>query len=547
MQFEYTYAGSTSVANTPDRTTMSFAPDVTRGPTYFRGELQQSVPFREAISALHQVVVSDLRWKPKDKTEYKAWAERQLEVDWQAVAGEQAEVTAKIRALYDELHTIDARHAARMKPYWEARNRFRAWVALMEHDLLWLFDPVITVHPDEVFFECFSKDESSYARLGAGFEVFKNVGEFSCGTTNVDYSRALYDEFQRVRSYKTTTLDVDPSGFEVETAGSAAHKEVKIDLPDSWVRGFLQVNSAMALPTVSFELDPMDLHNICFVLERHRETTGPRSMRYHLDPGEPVRIVFEPWGIEVSCPRSRYTGATSETIRVWGRRRLLTLERLVPVARSVTVHLLGTGMPSFYVVDLGDMSFTLGLSGWTANDWASAASFELLAPRATVDKATASRVFDGLRETLYESPDALAARLGLDRSAVLAALGEYTQAGRAMFDLNKRVYRHRELSREPLPIDALRFASPREQSASQIVAAGGVAIVERTRDAAGTLSVLGAVGEGGRSFSATLTTDTDERILRADCTCNWHQQNGLRKGPCEHILALRLAHARNAV
>ena len=47
---------------------------------------------------------------------------------------------------------------------------------------------------------------------------------------------------------------------------------MKIDLPDSWVRGFLQVNSAMALPAQSFDLHPMDVYNACFVLRRRKET-----------------------------------------------------------------------------------------------------------------------------------------------------------------------------------------------------------------------------------------------------------------------------------
>ena len=59
----------------------------------------------------------------------------------------------------------------------------------------------------------------------------------------------------------------------------------------------------------------------------------------------------------------------AQEIRVWGRRRLHVLERLIPIAKKFTVYLLGNGMPSFYVADLGPMSFTLGLSGWTANDW----------------------------------------------------------------------------------------------------------------------------------------------------------------------------------
>ena len=70
---------------------------------------------------------------------------------------------------------------------------------------------------------------------------------------------------------------------------------------------------------------------------------------------------------------------------------------------------------------------------------------------------------------IWPRPDALADRLGLDRAVVLGALSAYTQAGRAIFDLNKGVYRVRELSREPLPMDALRFANLREESATRFV------------------------------------------------------------------------------
>ena len=77
MLFEHTYRGSSAVNSTADRTRMSFAPDVTREPTFFTGRLRRRIEFREAISALHDVVVSDLRFKPKDKTAYKEWAARQ--------------------------------------------------------------------------------------------------------------------------------------------------------------------------------------------------------------------------------------------------------------------------------------------------------------------------------------------------------------------------------------------------------------------------------------------------------------------------------------
>jgi hypothetical protein len=548
MEFNYAYGSDSSVRNSASGTKMSFAPDTLRQPTFFSGELRQGVAFREAISALHDVVVSDLRWHPKDKTAYKEWAARQEQLALAQAVIQRREVAEQLARVQAELEELRKRSEQRSKPFLAARKTYFDYLFQRDKDAWFVLDPVITVHPDEVFFECFSQDESSYGRLSVGFDVFKNVQEFACGTTNIDYSAALYDEFQKIRSYKTTRFEVDPSGFEVKTTGESAYKEVKIDLPDAWVRGFLQVSSAMALPALNFVLHPLDVHNICFVLRRHREIKGPRSLRYRLEPGRPVQVVFDPWNYVVDCPRSLYEGDERTEVRVWGRRRLPILERLIPVARYFRVYLLGMGMPSFYLANLGDLTFTLGLSGWTTNDWSSSGNFDLLAPRKAVDDVTKQRVFAALKESWAEAPEALAHRLDLDTSVVLGALAAYTQAGRAMWDLNKRVYRVRELSREPLPMEKLRFANEREEAATQLLAERAVHVTEAfdLGDAVGGGTHLkGSVKKHGTgSFELWLQLDTDERIVDAGCTCNFFQQNRLRKGPCEHVLALRLQHSR---
>jgi hypothetical protein len=315
MEFNYSYKNSSNISSKGDRTQMSFAPDVTRTPTFFRGELRQNIAFREAISALHDVVISDLRFKPKDKTAYKEWAAQRNDIDWQLIATQRQTVTDRLRELDAELTELRHRSSDRSKEYHQSVRRYFDYLYQKDRDAWFVLDPVITVHPDEVFFECFSQDESSYGRLGASYEVFKNVGDFACGTTNVDYSAALYDEFQKIRTYKPTVFEVDPSGFEVQTTGSMAYKEVKIDLPDSWVRGFLQVNSAMSLPAIQFDLHPMDIYNLCFVLRRRKEKQGPRSMRYILKPGEPVQVIFEPWNLEVVCDRSLKLGGVARRSR----------------------------------------------------------------------------------------------------------------------------------------------------------------------------------------------------------------------------------------
>jgi hypothetical protein len=543
MEFDYSYKGSSEINSTSSSTEMNFVPDASREPTYFIAELRQKIEFREAISALHDVVVSDLRFKPKDKTAYKEWAAQREQIDWQEVAARKADVQAKIQPLQAELSELYKKQSKRWSPFYDARSRYYKYLYERDKDLWFVLDPVISVHPDEVFFECFSEDESSYGRLGANYDVFENVKEFACGTTNIDYSDSLYQEFQKIRTYKTTKFEIDPSGFEVKTTHEDSFKEVKIDLPDSWVRGFLQVSSAMSLPTTSFDLHPLDVHNICFVLRRRKEKESPRSMRYVLKPNEPIKIIFEPWNVEITCARSIYHGTDAQDIRVWGRRRLLILERLIPIAKKFTVHLLGTGLPSFYIADLGDLNFTLGLSGWTANDWSKAGNFDLLAPRADVDNTTKQHIFNSLKQKWGESPDDLAKRLQLDKATVLGALGAYTQAGRAIYDLNKGVYRVRELTRDPLPMDKLRFANEREEAATRFLVQKAVTFSQREAKQDGIFELAGTVKDKEKYFAVSMQIDSDQRMTNPKCTCNFFLMNKMFKGPCEHLLALRMANS----
>jgi hypothetical protein len=541
MLFNYRYGGNTTVSSNATSTSMSFAPDTLRDATFFVGKLNRRVAFREAISALHDVVISDQRFKPKDKTAYKEWAAQQ-EAIWlsEYMAGYDKTVASqRMETIRHELQAIRDERQQVFSPYYKARSAYFNYLYHKDRDTWIVLDPVITIHPDELFFECFSQDESTYGKLGANYNVFKEVNEFKCGTTNIDYSATLYNEFQKIRNYKETDFKIDPSGFEIQTSQEELYKEVKIDLPDSWVRGFLQVSSAMTLPSVSFDLHPLDVYNFCLLLRRFKEKKGPRSIRYILKPGQPVKAIFEPWDKEIICSRSIYTGSSEHEIRVWGRRRLLILERLIPVAQKFTVHLIGTGLPSFYVADMGDMNFTLGLSGWTANDWSRAGNFDLLAPRSEVDIDAKQKVFAALKKTWTSDAETLAKETGLDSATVTNALTAYTQAGRVIYDINKNVYRARELSREPLPAEKLRFASAQEEAASALLNESTIKYKKETVGEGYTLS--GSIKTRKRSFNPELTIDKDERIIGGNCDCSFYVQNKLYKGPCEHMLALRLS------
>jgi hypothetical protein len=538
MEFQHRYFGETTAATSAKASEFSFAPDTLREPTFFVGEVADHLPFREAISALHHVVVSDMRFQPKDRTAYFEWLKGHEQQLLTEALTQQQGIKQRLDVLRGELNEISKSMSKIMDPFYKARKKYFDWIYTQNRDAWIVLDPVITVHPDEIFFECFSRDESTYGRLSCDHETFKRIGEISYGTTNVDYSHALYGEFQKIRSYRTTSLAIDPKGFDVKTTGEELYREEKIDLPDSWVRGFLQVSSAMALPAHVVELDPMDMHAILQRLAQRKERHGPRSLRFILEPDKPVKVLIEPWNEMLEFRRSPYRGKTGAEIRMWGRRRLAILARALPLAKSVRLHLLGTGLPSFAVVDYGGLRFTLGMSGWTSNDWSRAGQFDLLAPRQQVDEATAQLVFDALKTRHSASVGILAGAAGVESGLAAAALTAYTQAGRVMYDLDKQVFRLRELAREPLPMGALRFASPQEGKADRFIAAKLVTIGEVSeRD--GRRIIEGEVVDNAKTMKPRIVLDGDDRLVEARCDCYYYGHNKLMRGPCEHMLALR--------
>ncbi len=575
MRFEHRYYGASRVENTASQTAMSFAPDTLRAPTHFVAELNRHLPFREAISALHDVVVSDLRTLPKDRGTYFAWLKEQEAAMLAEFMTRESDVRGRVAELETELSALRKNKDETMRPFYTARKRYFDYLYEQNRDAWIVLDPVISVHPDRIFFECFSRDESTYANLSCSHNVFDRIGEFACGTTNIDYSAGLYEEFQKIRDYKTTRLTVEPGGFEVRTADDPGFVEQKIDLPDSWVRGFLQVGSAMGLsvglPAHTFHLHPMDVHNICFLLRRARERVGPRSIRFLLEPGKPVRLLFEPWNRELVCRRSIFPGTQAAEVRLWGRRRLLTLERLIAVTERFTVHLLGNGLPSFWIAEMPDMQYTLGLSGWTANDWSRGGQFDLLAPRSAIAAEDSARVLEALRARWFAGREELTAATGLSAATVTGALTLFAQAGRVIYDLANGVYRLRELTAEPLPLAQLRFANEREEEAARLLANGGLekalqgmkeipeAVLEAHGEAGvqesaqerlretGACTIDGTVADGKRRFAVHLRIDNDERLTDGSCQCDFFIRNRMHRGPCAHMLALRMARSAQMV
>ena len=105
----------------------------------------------------------------------------------------------------------------------------------------------------------------------------------------------------------------------------------------------------------------------------------------------------------------------------------------------------------------------------------------------------------------------------------------------------------RPLLATPPPVDALRYASPREAAAHRLLAEPGAVTLTKVHDqGADGRSIEGQIvdGKAHRTFYPTFTIDREGRTSAASCTCAAFRRAGIKEGPCEHMIALRVQLAR---
>ncbi len=551
MQLTQAYARPSAANYSAEGMKFSLSAEAHRPGVALQAIVRDSLAYARVMLALHEVVSADLRFHEKDHTAYQEWVQARYLEELEAERGEQmravpgkreelakwkkqsAPLEKRAREIETELYSN--------RDYWGALTKY--WRYLREKNpALWmLLDPVVSVHPDGVIFEVFSQDESSYGRVTVPIEKLETLGETVFGTTNVDFSQRLADELKRVRDYRPAWLEVGAHGVSLGTSAGAQF-EKKIDLPPSWVRGFLQVQSAAALPAVDVKLSSGTVAEILYALRERREKGSPRSLRFRLAPGEKPVIVIDPWNIEVRETQHVWNGEAAQEIRIWGRRRLVVIESLLPHAQSVGVKLLGTGMPSYWSVELQTHRFDLGLSGWTENDWSGAARFDLLAAVNEPSQGDIEQAATRLEKELRLSPEQLAAGSDLSRTNATAALQQLCREGRAMFDIATGAYRWRQLLPIPAPPgeEDKKMASAKRWIKENNVRCAPLRRVPEflQRFADKGLALFEAhVKTLGGNFEATIGLDADGRASFAQCTCSDFKRNKMRQGPCAHILA----------
>ena len=543
-----TYTGQYTASQTaasPTSSSVSFGADVSQAPVYLNVEVVPGQAFARLMLALGRVVRMRDTAVKKDHSAYQEWVQGQYlkELD-----GEMAANAGRIQGLIEKRKDQEKQVEAlqkRLAPYrktisayedsvWKARSQFWQWLLTHDREAWYVLDPIVSVQPDATFFEAFSLDESTYARVSLPHTATRSKQEAVLGTTNIDFGVGLERELARTRSYRPLQLSVGADAVSLDT-GVSSTVEKKIDLPESWVKGLVEVQAALSLAPVELRLRASAFADVLARLDAQREREGPRALVFELEPGRAARVVVQPWGDEYVVGSEPFNGSQPRSIKVWGRRRLRVLRELLPLATELTVRLVDSGMPSFWSIELEGINLTIGISGWTAQDWAGRARFSAFTPAAGNDDEAIKQTAELLKRKHCLSVGELAGVLNRSPGEARGVLQRLCLAGSAMFDPQRQVYRWRALFPN-LQLDEKQSAGLEERKGVDLYRSDAVELQSDTITSEGRQLDASVSG-----CSPMLRRDVDGRINYAQCDCSHFKHNKLRQGPCRHIVALSLA------
>ena len=366
-------------------------------------------------------------------------------------------------------------------------------------------DPVVTSTAEGLRFEAFSVCCGVHVRLDVLADGL-DAQYTATGVTNVDVNPPLREALAGLRAREPLHMRVGSDELAVTTLDGSV-SEARVPLPVRWCRGFAEAQFLSAGMVLRHEMD---------VAAARRFVQGlPRSSS--------VRTVL--WATPgVGVVRLASTPGPG-TVCLAGPERLRVIEPLLPFATGLygfagEADRSSLPMASGWVLGLPGARLTVTLSPEKARGFSGEGAVLVgLAGDCVEDDA------DLVSAMLAFEPridiDHLSRETALPAQRVADALGVLACSGQVGYDLAGASYFHRPL---PLSGAALAVMNPRLGNAEALLAANAV---EHQLD--GYL-----VHSGGAEYRVVLG-EPDR------CTCPWWVKYRGTRGPCKHVLAVRLS------
>ena len=373
-------------------------------------------------------------------------------------------------------------------------------------------DPILSAQGDILRAECFSACNGVYARM----DLFQSAldGEILYGTTNVDIGSNLRKSLFNVKQGDRLKFRIGDDGWKAlhskNLDGSVLtdiHIQRPVKMPDRWIRAL--GNCAMLHQNMKYKF--------------HVEGMQAKSFIAMLPPvtGKEKSGWLTPTKTGVML-KSR---EEKNSVYISGLHRLSALKKIMSNVNSIFFYAPENGEP-------GQMMIEVCMTGANITLSLTAKSYEGYSGEgALLDSLSTPKILecaDKIDNILnFESRldiDKISKTIGIVKNDMNDAMELLAVSGKLGFDVREKSFFHRELPDDP---DRVLKDNPRLVGAKKLV-----------EDTEYIDDNIWHVKSGDTTYRVIYPTD--ENLENAKCTCTWYLKHQNSRGPCKHILAVKL-------
>ena len=373
-------------------------------------------------------------------------------------------------------------------------------------------DPILSAQGDILRAECFSACNGVYARM----DLFQSAldGEILYGTTNVDIGSNLRKSLFNVKQGDRLKFRIGDDGWKAlhskNLDGSMLtdiHIQRPVKMPDRWVRAL--GNCAMLHQNMEYKFHIEGMQAKSFIAMLPAATGKERSG--WLTPTK-TGVMLKP-------------KEEKNSVYISGLHRLSALKRIMSNVNAVYFYAPNDGEP-------GQMMIEVCMTGANITLSLTAKSYEGYSGEgALLDSLSTPKILecaDKIDNILnFESRldiDKISKSIGIVKNDMNDAMELLAVSGKLGFDVRDRAFFHRELPDDP---DRVLKDNPRLEGAKKLV-----------EDTEYIYDNIWHVKSGDTTYRVIFPTD--ENLENAKCTCTWYLKHQNSRGPCKHILAVKL-------
>ncbi len=374
-------------------------------------------------------------------------------------------------------------------------------------------DPILSAQGDRLRAECFSACNGVYARM----DVFQSAldGEILYGTTNVDIGADLRKSLFNVRQGDRLKFRIGDEGWKTVHSRNADNNNILTDvriqrpvkMPDRWIRAL--GNCAMLHQNMEYKFHVEGMQAKAFIAMLPAATGKERSGWL-----TPTKV-----GVMLKLREEK------NSVYISGLHRLSALRRIMSHVNAVYFYAPKNSEAGRMMIEvcMRGASITLSLTAKSYEGYSGeGALLDSLSDLKILEYA--DKIDNILNFESILDLDKISESTGIIKNDIKNAIELLAVSGKLGFDVKEKAFFHRELPDDP---DRVLKDNPRLVGAKKLME--GISHVEDD---------IWHVKSQDTTYRVIYPKDLGAQ--NAKCTCTWYLKHQNSRGPCKHILAVKL-------